>query len=137
MALVLITLLASVACKAGGSAAGPTPTLTSAPIGASEALASVVEYLNDTASTPQGEQLLDELLDGWYEAGDSQNADGNWIIRSGLYCAEANASARLEPVFQEAEGDFYVMEWWVSADGSEVIAYNNNSLRLEDALQQG
>ena len=137
MTLVLIVLLASMACKTDGSVTGPTPTLTSAPIGVSEALASVVEHLNDTARTPHGEQLLDELLAVWYEAGDSQNADGSWIIRSGVYSAEVNTSALLKPVFQEAEGDFYVMEWWVSADGSEVIAYDNNSLRLEDALQQG
>jgi hypothetical protein len=95
----------------------------------------VYAYLQSVANTSHGEQVLAEFWNNSEEKGDYVE-EGNWIIRAGVHASYVFGNPLLENVLAGAEEGYYIVEWWVSGDGSQVLTRNWNAKRLEDALQQ-
>jgi hypothetical protein len=113
----------------------PSPTAT-ARISQSAAEQAVVAYLQGQANTSHGQEVLAEFLDRWHTEGDYLDEDGYWVLRAGIYAAEAFNSSLLYEVFANPEGGSYIIEWWVGDNGSVVYTYNWNAVRLNDVLHQ-
>lgn len=132
-----VLLVGAAACDTGSSVAKPTPSPTVTPlITNQEALQAVIAYLQGQANTSYGEEVLAEFLDRWHDEGDYLDEDGYWVLRAGIYAAEAFNSSLLYKVFANPEEGSYIIEWWVGDNGSVVYTHNWNAERLNEVLHQ-
>lgn len=134
---LFILMFGAVACGTGLSVAKPTPSPTAtARISQSAAEQAVVAYLQGQANTSHGQEVLAEFLDRWHAEGDYLDEDGYWVLRAGIYAAEAFNSSLLYKVFANPEDGSYIIEWWVGDNGSVVYTHNWNAERLNEVLHR-
>jgi len=132
-----VLLVGTAACDTGSSVAKLTPSPTATPlITNQEALQAVISYLQGQANTSHGQEVLAEFLDRWHDEGDYLDEGGNWVLRAGIYAAEAFNNPLLKNVFASAEEGSYIIEWWVGDNGSMVYTHNWNAERLNEVLHQ-
>ncbi len=132
-----LLLVGAAACGTGSGVAKPTPSPTATPlITNQEALQVVIAYLQGQANTSHGQEVLTEFLDKWHEEGDYVDEEGNWVLRAGIYAAEAFNNPLLKNVFANPEEGSYIIEWWVGDNGSVVYTHNWNAARLDEVLHQ-